>query len=77
MNKKPTKFETLLKAYNIAKNMGLKYVYLGNLSTTETSTTYCKNCNKPLLIRKGYNLIENNLEDDKCKFCKTRLDGMF
>jgi pyruvate formate lyase activating enzyme len=57
--------------------MGLKYVYLGNLSTIETSTTYCKNCNKPLLIRNGYKLIENNLEDGACKFCNTKLDGIF
>jgi len=77
INRQPAKFETVLKAYNIAKNMGLKYVYTGNLSTIETSTTYCKNCNKPLLIRNGYKLLENNLEDGCCKYCKTKLDGCF
>ena len=77
LDKQPTKFETLIKAYEIATNMGLKYVYLGNLSTKDTSTTYCKNCKKPLIIRNGYNIIENNLENDKCRFCKTKLDGLF
>ena len=76
-DKQPTKFETMIKAYKIATNMGLKYVYLGNLSTKDTSTTYCKNCKKPLIIRNGYNIIENNLENDKCRFCKTKLDGLF
>jgi len=72
-----TKFETLIKAYNTAKSMGLKYVYTGNLSDVETSTTYCKNCNQPLIKRDGYSILENNLENGKCKFCKTKLNGNF
>lgn len=77
LNKPATKYETLEKAYNKAKSMGLKYVYTGNLSTVETSTTYCKKCGEPLLKRDGYNLIENNLNGYKCKFCGTRVDGRF
>lgn len=77
LNKKPTSFETLFKAYKIAKNMGLKYVYTGNLSTIETSSTYCKKCGNVLLKRDGYNLFENNLENGTCKFCKEKLDGIF
>lgn len=73
----PTSYSTLLKAYNIAKSKGLKYVYTGNLSTVETSTTYCKSCSKPLIIRDGYNILKNNVEDGVCKFCKTKLDGCF
>ncbi len=74
-NKLPTKFETLVKAYNIARNMGLKYVYTGNLSSVETSTTYCKNCASPLIIRNGYNIKENNIKDGCCKYCKIKVDG--
>ncbi|MCR5265733.1 MAG: AmmeMemoRadiSam system radical SAM enzyme, partial [Cyanobacteria bacterium RUI128] len=72
-----TTFEALKKAYNIAKKMGIKYVYTGNIPDTETSTTYCKTCGKPLLIRDGYRLTENNLEDGKCSFCDTICDGIF
>lgn len=72
-----TKFETLIKAYNIAKNMGLKYVYTGNLSNIQTSTTYCKNCGKPLIVRDGYNILENNLMNNSCKFCNSKFDGLF
>ena len=72
-----TKFETLLKAYNIALNKGINYVYTGNLSTIETSTTYCKNCKKPLIIRNGYKIIENNLNNGCCKFCNEKTDGRF
>ena len=76
-NRPQTQFETLMKAYNTAKKMGIKYVYTGNLSNIETSTTYCKNCGQPILKRDGYNLLENNLENGKCKFCQTELDGRF
>ena len=76
-NREQTKFESLLKAYNTAKKMGIKYVYTGNLSSIETSTTYCKNCGQPLIKRDGYSIIENNLEKGSCKYCKTKLDGCF
>lgn len=76
-NRCQTSYEALLKAYNTATGMGLKYVYTGNLSTVETSTTYCKSCKKPLLVRNGYKILENNLENNVCKFCKTELDGRF
>lgn len=77
LNKKPTGFETLIKAYNTAKNMGLKYVYTGNIANIETSSTYCKNCGNIILKRDGYNLLENNIENGLCKFCKEKLDGLF
>ena len=76
-NRSQTKFSTLLKAYDIAVKKGLNYVYTGNLSTIETSTTYCKNCKKPLIVRNGYNIIENNLLDGCCRYCSTKLEGRF
>ena len=76
-DRKPTDFETLLKAYNIAKKTGLKYVYTGNITNVETSTTYCKNCNKPVIVRNGYQLLEYNLVNGYCKFCAAKCDGNF
>ncbi|MBQ3641168.1 AmmeMemoRadiSam system radical SAM enzyme [bacterium] len=72
-----TKFETLYKAYTTAKNMGIKYVYTGNLETVETSTTYCKHCGKEIIKRDGYKLLEYNLRDGNCIFCGTKCDGNF
>ena len=76
-NRKQTSFETLVKAYNIAKITGIKYVYTGNLSNVQTSTTYCKNCGKPIIVRNGYQMLEYNLEQGRCKFCSTQCDGRF
>jgi pyruvate formate lyase activating enzyme len=76
-NRKPTSFETINIAYNIAKAVGLKYVYAGNVLNIETSTTYCKNCGKVLIKRDGYKVLENNLADGKCPECNTVCDGFF
>lgn len=77
-NRKSTELSTLLRAYNIAKECGLHYVYTGNLTNIETSSTYCKNCKKPIIVRNGYQLLEYNLDNEgKCKFCHTQCDGRF
>ena len=76
--KNSTKFETLIKAYNIAHSAGLKYVYTGNLTNTETSSTYCKNCGQAIIIRNGYKLLQYNLtKGGNCTFCGTKCDGRF
>ncbi len=70
----PTKFETLKQAYDIAVDMGLKYVYTGNVQNIDTSTTYCKNCGEPLIKRDGFRVIEENINKDLCKFCSEKHD---
>lgn len=77
-DKKSTEFSTLMRAYNIAKNCGLKYVYTGNLTNIETSTTYCKSCKKPIIVRNGYQMLEYHLmPGGKCRYCGTQCDGRF
>ena len=78
LNRKNTDFSTLQKAFNIASNLRLKYVYTGNLSTEKTSSTYCKNCGRPIISRNGYSVTSFNLEEhNKCAFCKEPCDGCF
>lgn len=76
-NRKPTEFSTLIKAYKIATQTGLKNVYTGNLTNMETSSTYCKNCGKPIIIRNGYKLLEYNLISNRCKFCGSECYGQY
>ena len=76
-DRKPTRPETLMNAYDIAKKSGIKYVYTGNINDEKTSTTYCKNCGEPLIKRDGFNIIENNIEINVCPHCKTKQDGYF
>ena len=59
------------------QNLGLKYVYTGNLTSRSTSATYCKNCHRPVIVRNGYGLLEYNLDGGSCIFCGTKCDGRF
>jgi len=72
-----TPHETLLRAYKIAKDIGLKYVYLGNVFDPEKESTYCPKCKSLLIKRSGYNTEIVNLKNDKCNICKEKIVGIW
>lgn len=76
-DRKATEFSSLKKARKIAVDLGLNYVYTGNLADKNTSSTYCKNCHNIIIERNGYELIGYNLSDGRCIFCGTKCDGRF
>ena len=66
----PTPLELLYNAYNLAKDIGLKYIYLGNLSTTDYDNTYCPKCSKLVIKRKILGVKELHLDSKgNCEFC--------
>jgi len=77
MDRSPTKLSTLLRAYDIAKGAGIKYVYTGNVIDSKTSTTYCDACGKTLIERSGYSILAKNIESSHCKFCGAKCAGIF
>lgn len=77
MDHRPTKISTLMLAYGIAKNAGIKYVYTGNVLDNQTSTTYCHACNKPIITRNGYRIVEESLQKGHCNFCGATCGGVF
>ena len=74
-NLPPTSVETLENARDIAMQVGLKYVYLGNIPAHPGESTYCPNCKRNVLQRLGYTIINNDIVDGKCKFCGTDIEG--
>ena len=48
----PTPLKSLYNAFEIAKNAGLKYTYLGNISNKKYFNTLCPNCSE-IVIRRG------------------------
>jgi pyruvate formate lyase activating enzyme len=76
-NLNPTPVETLEKARQIALDCGLKYVYIGNLAGNPAENTYCPKCKKMLIERRGYFIVQNNIEDGKCKFCGEGIEGIW
>ena len=73
----PTPKESLIKAYQIGKQAGLKYVYIGNTPDAEYESTYCPKCNFLLIKRLGLDMIENKIQDGKCPKCNTEIKGIF
>ncbi len=73
----PTPVATLEKARNIALKEGLKYVYIGNVPGTEAQNTFCPKCNKKIMERRGYKILDNAIEKGKCKFCGETIPGVW
>jgi len=76
-NLPPTPITTLEQAVKIGQTTGLKYVYIGNVAGHEYDNTYCPKCHKMLIQRQGFSILENNIVNSKCKFCGTKIYGVF
>ncbi len=76
-NLPPTPQKTLERAHQISRAEGLKYVYLGNLPGHPAESTYCPGCGKILIERRGYQIYQNNLKGNRCKFCNREIPGRF
>ena len=84
LHRPPTGAETLLRACEIARSRGLRYVYPGNFASTQHQATYCGRCNSSLLERNAYGtdateiLLPAQMGDDAiCGQCSEQLAGCF
>ena len=70
--------ETLTRARQIALEVGLHYVYTGNVIDPKGSATYCPNCQTELIHREWYVLTKNRITaDGLCPNCGTKIPGRF
>ncbi len=72
----PTPAMTIERARQIGLEEGLRYVYSGNLRGDSGESTYCYNCKELIIKRKGYEIFENQIKDNKCPFCSAVIDGV-
>jgi pyruvate formate lyase activating enzyme len=70
-----TPLSTLIRFRKLAMSEGIHYVYVGNVSYPEGNNTYCHNCKKLLIERIGYLIPTDNLEGNRCKFCRVVIPG--
>jgi pyruvate formate lyase activating enzyme len=71
---------TLVRAAEIGKEAGLRYVYAGNLPgrVEENEDTRCPQCNKLLVHRRGYVLIDYRINGQgACPACGTKIAGIW
>jgi pyruvate formate lyase activating enzyme len=73
----PTPVSTLTRYRELALQEGIHYAYVGNVPRHEGNNTYCHNCHKLLIERRGYFIPTYNLAGNHCKFCHTRIPGVW
>lgn len=71
-----TPVETLRKAAALAKEAGLKFIYIGNV-WGESEATFCPQCGKVLIRRSGFSVEENRTRGGKCPSCGSPVAGVF
>ena len=73
----PTPRPKLMRAWEIAKEEGLNYVFLGNISGTKKEHTYCPSCGTRVIKRGGFSVEEFLIEDGKCPHCSKPVAGVW
>lgn len=69
---KPTEIESLKNIYKLGKDIGLKYIYVGN-ANTDLGNTFCPNCGELNITRIGYNINRRD-NNGKCHKCQSSLN---
>lgn len=67
----------LTQAREIALSAGIKYVYIGNVSVLDSENTYCPRCHTMVVERKGYSILQKNIENGACKKCGEKIAGVW
>jgi pyruvate formate lyase activating enzyme len=67
---------TLLEAARIAREVGLRHVYVGNSPEAEAATTFCARCGEKLISRHDFAVTEWRLVEGRCPRCKHALAGV-
>ena len=73
----PTPESTLRRAREIAREVGLDYVYVGNLLTEGGADTLCPSCRQLLIRRVGYQVSVNAVTNGKCPHCGKEIYGLW
>jgi pyruvate formate lyase activating enzyme len=73
----PTPVNILKNAREIALKEGLEHVYIGNVPGGDAENTICPKCGKTVIERRGFAIIEKNLNDGNCGFCDEKIPGVW
>jgi pyruvate formate lyase activating enzyme len=66
-----TPMSTLNRAHEIAREEGLKFIYLGNVPHGDYENTHCPKCNDLLIERIGFSTKSHYARGGKCQKCGT------
>ena len=69
-----TPVATLEKIYNKAKELGLRYPYVGNVWDSGYENTYCPACGAMLIERQGFSSLMRDLDGEQCGNCGEKIE---
>jgi len=72
-----TPVSLLEKIIKIAKEEGLSYVYIGNVSEHPFNNTYCPRCSQIVIKRPHFNSVECFFKGNHCPSCGAIIYGVF
>jgi pyruvate formate lyase activating enzyme len=76
----PMPLQTLRRAYEIGKEEGLQYIYIGNIDDEKFESTYCPQCSEAVIRRSGRvgQHVTNRLnENGICPICGYNVEGVW
>ncbi len=77
LNLPPTPVATLEKAYDIAREKGLHFPYVGNVPGHPGNNTLCPYCGKIIVKRTGFFVVENHVVKGCCEYCNQGIAGVW
>jgi pyruvate formate lyase activating enzyme len=77
LNIRQTPMDTMINIFNLAKKIGLFYVYLGNITNNDYEDTICPNCGNVCIKRVGFSTETIGLDKGKCSNCYEDLHIIF
>jgi pyruvate formate lyase activating enzyme len=76
MDTPPTPTGTLERAWSIGREVGLRYVYVGNVPGHDTESTRCPACGTTVIQRSGYRTDVLALRKGACARCGAAIAGV-
>ena len=70
----PTPLGTLEKIYRRARELGLRYPYLGNVRSNRYENTFCPYCGATLIERSGFDTRVLMLDGTQCGKCGEKIE---
>ncbi|TAJ44457.1 AmmeMemoRadiSam system radical SAM enzyme [Methanofollis fontis] len=72
-DREPTPLRTIEKILQCARDLGIRYVYAGNVPPGDYENTFCPSCGALLIERSGFSGRIMGLEGDRCGDCGERI----
>ncbi len=76
-NLPPTPYDTLDRCHRIARDEGLRFVYVGNVPGHDAESTRCPGCKEIVIQRRGYRIGETRIRAGRCAMCEREIPGLW